>query len=73
MMDEATTFVTQFAENTAISLNLQSFINYVNTQGWFAVPNPISGNSGTHMVSVELGVECVDGTGDLTIYDYQIS
>lgn len=65
--------LTTFSQNTTINIRIDSFINYAKTQGWLDAPNPISGNLGTHLVSVELGVECVDGEGDLTVYDYQIT
>jgi hypothetical protein len=54
------------------SPNLKTFLNYVKTKGWFDAPNPISGNVGTHVVSVELGIECVNGTGDTTIYGFDV-
>lgn len=62
-----------FSPDTLINLNIKNFLNFVKTKGWLDVPNPVSGNLGTHVVSMELGIECVDGTGDLTWWDFKVS
>ncbi len=46
------------------TLDLSEFINYVAAQGWAA------GNE--YLVSTELGIEEVDGTGDLTVFNYRV-
>ena len=47
----------------AQTLNLASFLNFLRTKGW----------AGSEWVSsVELGVETVEGTGDMSLYDYKV-
>jgi hypothetical protein len=46
------------------TLDLSLFTNYMATQGWI--------NGSTWMVSSELGVEPVEGTGDLTVSNYRV-
>jgi hypothetical protein len=46
------------------TLDLSKFINYVQTAGW------TTGN--TWVVSAELGIEPVDGVGDLTVSNYRV-
>lgn len=46
------------------TLDLSEFTNYMSAQGW------INGN--TWMVSTELGIEPVEGTGDLTVSNYRV-
>lgn len=56
---------------SARQLNLASFINYVATQV-DEKGNPwATGNE--YLASVELGVEPVQGTGDIVVYDYKLS
>jgi hypothetical protein len=54
--------------------NIALFLNYIKTKGWFDVTTPAANSGfGTHVVSAELGVECVDGTGDLTVYNFSVT
>jgi hypothetical protein len=53
--------------------DLKLFLNFLNTIGWLAVSTPANPNPATHVVSVELGVECIDGTGDMTVYGYSVT
>lgn len=46
------------------TLDLSKFINYVQTAGW------APGNS--WVVSAELGIETVEGTGDMTVSNYRV-
>jgi hypothetical protein len=57
---------------TGHRFNIAAFLNFAKTRGWIDAPNPISGNPGTHVVSVQLGVEAVQGTGDLTLYNFDV-
>jgi hypothetical protein len=52
------------------SLNLAAFINYVATQKDSSGATWAKGNE--YCVSVELGVEPVDGTGDITMFNYRV-
>jgi hypothetical protein len=52
------------------SLDLAAFINYVATQKDTSGTSWANGNE--YCVSVELGVEPVDGTGDITIFNYRV-
>lgn len=58
-------------------LNLAAFINYAVSQGWTAGGMAMGGGAtstaATHVVSVELGIEPVDGTGDLTLSAFDVT
>jgi hypothetical protein len=47
------------------TLDLSKFVNYVQAQGW-------TGGAATWMVSAELGIEPVVGTGDVTVSNYRV-
>jgi uncharacterized ubiquitin-like protein YukD len=55
----------------ADEINLASFINYLQTRKDAAGIPWAQGNE--YLVSVELGVEPVVGSGDLVVYDYKLS
>lgn len=46
------------------TLNIHTFVNYAMSQGWCTSAN--------HLVSVELGIEPVAGTGDIFLTDYRV-
>lgn len=52
------------------SINIQSFTNYIQSMKDSAGTPWATGSE--WMVSVELGVETVDGTGDLTLFNYRV-
>lgn len=54
------------------TLNLSTFINYGLNQTDSATPSQMWIQSGLYCVSVELGIEPVDGTGDVMISNYRI-
>ncbi|MFL5354199.1 CBM35 domain-containing protein [Archangium sp.] len=53
------------------TLNLASFVNYLQTRRDSAGTPWAQGNE--YLASVELGVEPVEGSGDLVVYDYKVS
>lgn len=52
------------------TLNLTSFLNYIQTQKDSA--GTLWADGSEYLVSIELGVEAVDGTGDLTLFNYRV-
>lgn len=61
-----------FYEITSISsLDLSLFIQHMDSVGYFAGWTSTEATA-THMVAVELGVEPVNGTGDLTVYNFTV-
>jgi hypothetical protein len=49
---------------SARTLDLSKFLNYLQTRGW------AQGNE--YLVSTELGIENVDGTVDMTVFNYRV-
>lgn len=54
------------------TLDLAALINYAGTQGWLSAGVNPHGATSTHVVSVGLGVEPVDGVGDLTVSNFRV-
>jgi len=52
------------------TIDLAAFINHAKAQGW--TNSILGGATASHVVSVELGVEPVDGTGDISISNYRV-
>jgi hypothetical protein len=60
-----------FAITSLSSLDLAEFLTYAGTVGLWAGWTSTEATA-THVVNVELGVEAIDGTGDLTLYNFTV-
>lgn len=54
--------------NQALTIKVDTFVNYLRTRSTNGTPWATN----EYMVSLETGVETVEGTGDLTLYNYRV-